>query len=153
MRKPTIRKAGLRDVPRIRTLVNRFASEKRMLPLAYNQIYERLRDFWVMEEAGSVVACGALKIMWKDLAEIRSLAVSPRKQKRGYGRMLIDRMIGEAAELGIRKVFALTYVPAFFERLGFQRTAKAKLPHKIWFDCINCPKFPRCDETAMLRTL
>ncbi len=150
---PIIRKATLKDVPRIRALVNHFASEGRMLPLSLNQIYEHLRDFWVIDDKNSVVACAALKVIWKDLGEIRSLAVSPKRQKSGYGRFLIDKAVDEARALKIKKLFALTYVPDFFRKMGFVQTSKGKLPHKIWLDCINCPKFPRCDEVCLIKHL
>jgi len=146
-----VRKAVSGDVPAIRRIVNRFASRGAMLPLSLNQIYERLRDFWVVEENGRVVACGSLRVIWKELGEIRSLAVLPRSQKHGYARLLIEAIVKEAASLGIEKLFVLTYVPRFFEKFGFQVVQRQKLPHKIWFDCINCPKFPRCDEIAMIR--
>jgi len=148
-----VRKARLTDVSVIRRMVNRYAGESRMLPLSYNQIYERLRDFWVVESGGKVVGCGALKIVWKDLGELRSLAVAPSRQKHGYGRALTEQIIAEAHSLGIKKLFLLTYVPAFFRKLGFQIVPKAKLPHKIWLDCINCPKFPRCDEIALIKNI
>ncbi|MCM8768468.1 MAG: N-acetyltransferase [Candidatus Omnitrophica bacterium] len=147
------RKAVLKDAPVIRKLVNNFARDGRMLALSYNQIYERLRDFWVVEVNGKVVGCAALKIVWKDLGEVRSLAINRRFQKKGYASLLMESVLGEAKLFGLKKIFALTYIPEFFEKLGFLRIPKAKLPHKIWFDCINCPKFPRCDEVAVLKSL
>lgn len=148
-----IRKARLKDVPYIRKLVNKFAAEEKMLPLSLNQIYERLRDFWIIEMNEKLVGCGALKIMWEDLGEIRSLAISTSKQKKGYGKILVEKMLEEAITLELKKVFVLTYIPDFFEQFGFKQVQKSKLPHKIWLDCINCPKFPKCDEIPLIKTL
>lgn len=148
-----IRKAKLEDVNSIRKLVNEFAEKGRMLPLSLNQIYERIRDFSVIEKNGKIIGCGALKIIWKDLAEIRSIAIKKKFQKKGYGRKLIENLLKEAEEIDIKRVFVLTYIPEFFEKFGFERIPKSKLPHKIWGDCINCPKFPRCDEIAMMKTI
>jgi amino-acid N-acetyltransferase len=153
MKEEIIRKAGLRDVNEIRKIVNYFASEGKMLPLSLNQIYEKIRDFTVIEKNKKIIGCGALKIIWKDLAEIRSVAVKRKFHKKGYGKKLIENLLKEAKELDIKKVFVLTYVPQFFEKFGFERITKSKLPHKIWIDCINCPKFPRCDEIPMIKII
>ncbi|MBN1444593.1 MAG: N-acetyltransferase [Candidatus Omnitrophica bacterium] len=151
--KPVIRKAKMGDVNHIKRIVNNFAEAGKMLPLSINQIYDRLRNFWVIDLEGKVVGCGALKIIWKDLGEIRSIAVSPKYQKKGYGNLLIEKLFEEAGSMDIKKVFVLTYIPPFFEKLGFERIQKSKLPHKVWIDCINCPKFPRCDEIALMKIM
>jgi amino-acid N-acetyltransferase len=151
--KETIRKANLKDVNEIRKIVNSFATEGKMLPLSLNQIYEKIRDFTVIEKNGKIIGCGALKIIWKDLAEIRSVAIKKKFQKKGYGKKLIENLLKEAEGLDIKKVFVLTYKPQFFEKFGFERITKSKLPHKIWIDCINCPKFPRCDEIPMIKMI
>ena len=148
-----VRKITMKDVAAVRKTVNRFAAHGKMLPVGVNQVYERLRDFWVVEENGRVVACAGLKTIWKDLAEVRSLVVLPGRQRRGYGRLLIEAIMREARDLGVGKLFALTYVPDFFAKFGFSVIPRARLPHKIWMDCVNCPKFPRCDETAVMRNL
>ncbi|MGB9677409.1 MAG: N-acetyltransferase [Candidatus Ratteibacteria bacterium] len=148
-----IRKAKLKDTNLIREIVNSFAGEGKMLPLSVNQIYEKIRDFSVIEKNGKLIGCGALKIIWKDLAEIRSIAIKKKYQKKGYGKKLVENLLKEAEDLDIKKIFVLTYIPNFFSKFGFERIQKSKLPHKIWSDCINCPKFPRCDEIAMLKIL
>ncbi|MCM8760295.1 MAG: N-acetyltransferase [Candidatus Omnitrophica bacterium] len=153
MEKIIIRKAKMGEVNQIRRLINRFANEGKMLPVSFNMLYERLRNFWVVEEDGKVIGCGALKVVWKDLGEIRSIAIDRKHQGKGYGKTLVKKLLEEADEIELKKVFTLTYVPEFFEKLGFGRIIKSKLPHKVWSDCINCPKFPRCDETAMLKVL
>jgi len=153
MKEIVIRKAKLKDAKEIRKIVNFFASQGKMLPLSLNQIYEKIRDFTIIEKNGKVIGCGALKIIWKDLAEIRSVAIKKKFQKLGYGKKLIESLLKDAEELEIKRVFVLTYIPQFFEKFGFEKTTKSKLPHKIWFDCINCPQFPRCDEIPMIKII
>ncbi|MGI6295798.1 MAG: N-acetyltransferase [Armatimonadota bacterium] len=144
-----IRRAKATDAKNIQKLINTFAAKDEMLPRSLNSIYENIRDFLVIEENSGVVGCCALHVTWGDLAEIRSLAVDETTQGRGYGRLLVERCLDDARELGLPKVFALTYVPDFFEKLGFSRISKSELPHKIWSECINCPKFPDCGEEAV----
>lgn len=147
------RKARIGDVPRMQQLINVNAEKGLMLPRPLAMLYEGLRDFVVAEEDGEIVALGALHIVWKDLAEVRALAVAPGRERRGYGRGIVNRLLEEARELGIGQVFALTYQPGFFEKCGFTVVDKNTLPHKVWGECINCPKFPNCDEVAVLRKL
>ena len=141
------------DVPKIQKLINGFAAEGKMLPVALNQLYENLRDFWVDEEKDKVIACCRLHITWKDLGEIRSLAVAEKKQHQGIGSFLLKRALKEAKKLNLKKIFALTYAPSFFEKHGFFRISKTRLPHKIWSECLNCPKFPKCDEIALMKEI
>jgi amino-acid N-acetyltransferase len=148
-----IRKAAVKDVAAIQTLVNHFASMDEMLPRSLSAIFENVRDFYVFEKNGQVLGCCALHVIWEDLAEIKSLAVDEAAQGIGVGKQLMDACLKEAAELGVNRVFALTYRPSFFERFEFTRVDKATLPHKIWSDCINCPKFPDCGEEAVIRDL
>ncbi len=146
------RRAIIRDVKPIQKIINDHASRDEMLPRSLNQIFESLRDFNVCEDSGTVVGCCALHILWEDLAEIRSVAIAPAYQKRGIGRELVSRSIQEARELGMPGVFLLTYKPAFFSKFGFKEVEKHSMPHKVWTECINCPKFPDCGETAMVLT-
>ncbi len=145
-----IRKATITDVKQIQKLVNEFAKREEMLPRALNDLYETLRDFVVFDEDGEIRGVCALHILWEDLAEIRSLAVGKRHQCKGVGKALMERCLREARDLGIKRVFALTYQPGFFERFGFRKIDKSKLPQKIWGDCLRCPKFPECDEQAVI---
>jgi amino-acid N-acetyltransferase len=147
---PTIRKAVIADVKQIQKLVNDFARQEAMLPRALNELYESVRDFFVYEKDGEIIAMCALRILWEDLAEIRSLAVVKDYQHSGIGKELLNRCLNEAVELGIKRVFALTYRPDFFRKNGFIDIDKAKLPQKIWGDCLKCPKFPECDEHAVI---
>jgi len=145
----TVEKARIDDPPRIVALVNHYADRQLMLPRSLNETYECLRDFFVWREGGEVLGCAALHVSWEGLGEIRSLAVREDATGRGIGRRLVESCLEEARELGMRRVFVLTYIPEFFEQFGFRPYAKENLPHKVWADCLNCPKFPDCDEVAL----
>jgi amino-acid N-acetyltransferase len=146
-----IRKARLEDVPAIHQLINEHAEQGLMLFRAPAELYEHLRDFCVCEDDGQIIGCCALEIMWRDLAEIKSLSVTPNRQRRGIGRGLVDAAIEEARRLGLKRVFALTRAPGFFQKLGFEVTDRQTLPHKIWDDCLRCPRRDDCDEIAVIR--
>jgi len=148
-----IRKAKLKDVLVIQSIINSFAKRGFMLARSLNELYENLRDFWVYELEQRVVGCCALHISWKDFAEIKSLAVDKRFQKRGIGIALVETCIQEAKQLGVKNIFVLTYIPGYFKRFGFKKISHEKLPHKIWAECINCPKFPECKEIALIKKL
>ena len=150
-----IRRATIHDVPAVGQLIKSCAERELMLPRSLADLYENLRDFVVCEDedAKQVVGCAALHIMWSDLAEVRSVAVDDGRQRRGIGTRLVERCLDEAAELGVQRVFTLTYQTDFFKKLGFTQIDKSELPHKIWNDCVRCPKFPDCDEVAMVRRL
>ncbi len=145
-----LRKAKVTDVSRIKELIGFFAREGEMLPRSLNELYESIRDFWVYEEKGRILACGALHPSWEDLAEVKSLAVEREKQRRGIGREVLHACLNEAEDLGIKKIFALTYRPRFFQKEGFRIINKVDLPHKIWSECIKCPHFPDCKEVPLL---
>ena len=152
---PLVRKAVIEDVEPIHEILNIFAAEGRLLPRPLSELYENLRAYFVLETTpGEHIqgVCG-LGICWKDLAEIESLAVAKTFQGQGLGRKLVDACLHEAVTLGINKVFTLTYVPGFFVKRGFHEVDKSCLPHKIWADCLKCPKFPDCDETALMLQL
>jgi len=139
------------DVKGIQQLIAEYARKGDMLPRSLADIYENLRDYFVFEEDGGELAgSAAIHIMWEDLAEVRSLAVREGKMRRGIGTQLVESCISEAIVLGIDRVFALTYKPEFFEKLGFHVVDKAELPQKIWTDCLKCSKFPDCDEVALV---
>jgi amino-acid N-acetyltransferase len=148
-----IRKAKIKDISEIQKLINYFAKQDLMLPRSLNELYDNIRDFWVYEENGVVIGCCALHICWQELAEIKSLAIRKDKQKRGIGGQLTSACINEAKQLGACKIFVLTYNTAFFKRFGFKKIEYSNLPHKIWAECINCPKFPDCKETAMVKVI
>ena len=144
-----IRKARVPDAVELQKLINSFADRNAMLPRALNAIYENIRDFFVIEDAGRIIGCCALHITWGDLAEVKSLAVDESLHGKGYGMRLLNACMDEAREIGVPRLFALTYIPEFFEKVGFKRVDKSTLPHKIWSECINCPKFPDCGEEAV----
>lgn len=148
-----IRKATVNDVKKIQKLVNYYARRERMLPRSLNELYENIRDFFIYTEGGKVLGCCALHIDWEDLAEIKSLAVLSSKGGKGIGTRLLDQCLKDAKVLKVRKVFALTYVPEFFEKFGFKIVDKKELPHKIWSECIRCMYFPGCKEIAMVKEL
>jgi len=146
-----IRKARMADVKGIHGLIAEYAKKGDMLPRSLADIYENLRDYFVfLGNDGELVGSAAIHIMWEDLAEVRSLAVREGRMRRGVGTQLVESCISEAIMLGIARVFALTYKPEFFEKLGFHVVDKAELPQKIWADCLKCSKFPDCDEVALV---
>lgn len=145
-----IRKAKISDVKDIQKLLMTFASRGDMLSRSLSEIYESLRDFYVFEENGALLGAAALHIVWEDLAEVRSVAVSEEAGRKGIGSQLVQACIDEARSIGLKRIFCLTYKPEFFGKLGFKLVDKSELPHKVWGDCIKCPKFPDCDENAMI---
>jgi len=151
-----IRKAVISDVQSIHKILNQYADKDLLLPRSLSELYDHLRDYFVLEDdaQGHLIkgVCG-LGICWEDLAEIRSLAVTDDQQGKRSGSRLVEVCLKEARALGLKKVFVLTYAPVFFEKLGFKKVEKSVLPHKIWADCLKCPKFPNCDETALMINL
>lgn len=146
-----LRVARMDDIKEIYTLLGFFAAKGLLLGRSLSSLYDQLRDFVVFEnEEGRMVGACALHVCWENLAEIRSLAVEEANQGRGIGRELVTYCLDEAKRLGINRVFTLTYQPGFFGKLGFRAIDKNDLPHKVWSDCIHCPKFPDCNEEAML---
>lgn len=141
------------DVSSIQKLVNSHAEKGEMLPRSIGDICDNIRDFFIYEENGEIIGCCALHVTWVDLAEVRSLVVREEYQKKGIGTALLNACIDDALKLSIKKVFALTYKPEFFEKKGFQRVDKSQLPHKVWVACVNCIKFPDCDEVAVIRQI
>ncbi len=139
----------MRDAEEIAALINFWAAQGEMLPRTLGETYENLRDFFVVHDGGRVVACTALHITWADLAELKSLAVVEDAQSSGYGTALTRACIDEGRQLGLSRLFALTYRPSFFERLGFAQADVMNLPRKVWNECYRCPKFPGCEEIAM----
>lgn len=150
-----VERATVRDGEGIARLVNFWAAQGQMLPRTVGETYENLRDFFVVRdpEDGHVIGCAALHITWADLAELKSLAVEESTQSRGLGAALVRACVEEGRTLGLMRMFALTYRPGFFERLGWQQADVMNLPRKVWNECYRCPKFPGCDEIAMVLDL
>jgi amino-acid N-acetyltransferase len=149
----SFRKAKMQDVEPLHKLINDFAEKGLMLPRSRNMLYEALREFIIIEDDAKLVGVGALHVIWDNLAEIRALAINPDYQGQGLGKQLIGILLEESLQLGITRVFALTYQSQFFKKCGFREVAKDEMPHKIWKECIDCPKFPNCDEVAVVRDL
>lgn len=148
------RQARIPDIKELHAFLLGDAANNRILPRSLSDLYAHTRDFYlVRDEQGLLAGCCALSLIWEDLAEIRSLLVREELRGKGLGRVLVEACAGAAREIGIRRLFTLTYESVFFDRLGFYEVGKDVLPHKIWADCINCPKFPDCDEIAMQRNL
>ncbi len=145
-----LEKARINDVIQIHQLIDYFADRDVMLARSLSEIYESIRDYFVIKEGERLIACVALHVSWSDLAEIKSLAVTESNQRGGIGAQLVKACLEEAEELGVPTVFCLTYRPGFFEKLGFSQVDKMELPRKIWTECYVCPKFPDCDEIALI---
>ena len=145
-----VEKAKISDVPQMHQLINYFADKGDMLPRSLSEIYEKIRDYFVVRDGERVIACAALQVSWSDLAEIRSAAVAEDSQRQGIGDQLVEACLKEAKELGIPTVFCFTYQPTFFKRHRFVDIDKMELPRKVWAECYHCPKFPNCDEVALI---
>ena len=145
------RKARFDDIESIFGLVHIYAAQGEMLPRSRNTLYENLRDMVIAESGSEVVGVGALHIMWDRLAEVRMMAIAPSYMRRGIGTEIVRWLLDEGDALGIEKVFTLTYKPDFFRKLGFIRISREELPQKVWKECIDCPKYPNCDEIAMIK--
>ncbi|MEW6499950.1 MAG: N-acetyltransferase [Thermodesulfobacteriota bacterium] len=151
-----IRNASMADVKAIYNLLHHFAGKGLLLGRSLSSLYDQLRDFKVYAEnekpgeAAPVIGVCALHICWENLAEIRSLAIAEEEQGKGLGSQLVRSCLAEAEKFGINRVFTLTYQPEFFKKLGFRPIDKNELPHKVWSDCIHCPKFPDCNEEALV---
>ena len=150
---PKIRPAAIADVPYIHYLLETYASKGNLLLRSMNELYRHLRDFFVIEIDGKVAAIGALEIFTEDLGEVRSLVVAEEYERRGLGRLMVQRITAEARQIGLRRLMALTYVPTFFHKLGFKTVAMETLPEKVWNVCVKCYKYNNCDEVAVLLEL
>ncbi|MBT0665592.1 N-acetyltransferase [Geobacter pelophilus] len=148
-----LRKAILTDIKPIQKLLAHYAGKGDMLSRSLSELYESMRDFYVVEEDGVLLGAAALHVVWDDLAEVRSVAVAEEAGRKGVGTQVVQACIDEARVIGLKRVFCLTYKPDFFAKFGFRIVDKSELPHKVWGDCIKCAKFPDCDEIAMIMEL
>jgi amino-acid N-acetyltransferase len=146
----SIRKASLHDAKTIKELISTYAKKDLMLEKSITKIWEDIRSFYVYKDNEKVVGCCSIAICWEDLAEIKSLAVAESFQNKGIGKQLVSACIDDAKELGIKKIFTLTYQQEFFEKAGFKKDEKGNLPQKIWAECVNCHKFPDCNEICLI---
>ena len=148
-----IEKAKISDVPQMHKLINHFAEKDEMLPRSLSELYENMRDCFVAKDGDKLLGCVALHVFWSDLAEIRSLAVAEGSRDKGIGAELVRACMKEAEELGITTLFCLTYHPDLFKKFDFLQVDKMELPRKVWTECYRCPKFPDCDEVALIYNL
>jgi len=149
----TIRKAQLDDVPAIFQLINYYVAERVVLPRTPSELYEHIWEFTVAEQDGLFVGCGGLKFYSAELAEIRSLCVSAKVKSKGVGRAIMESLLREAEQFGLKKVFALTTSPGFFAKLDFGEVARETLPMKIWRDCLHCSRYFNCVERTVVLDL
>ncbi|EJL47600.1 N-acetyltransferase [Brevibacillus agri] len=145
-----VRQAMMKDVDAMLEIINEYAQQGLMLPRTKLSVCENLQSFIVAHDGDTVVGVAGLHILWEDLAEIRSLAIAEKAKGMGVGKHLVLHLVEQCRNLGIKRVLALTYQKAFFEKCGFWIVAKETLPQKVWKDCINCSKLPMCDEIAMI---
>jgi amino-acid N-acetyltransferase len=148
-----VRKATMQDITPLLSLINGYAADGIMLPRTEFEMSENIRDFSVAYDGDALVGCGALHFYTPTSAEVRSLAVLPDAKQHGVGRALVEALEQEARNNGLEAIFAFTYVPGFFEKLGFGEIERGELPLKAWKDCLRCPKFQNCDEIAVLKRL
>lgn len=146
-----VRKASLSDLPELLRIINAYAAKGIMLPRTEFEMAENIRDFTVAFSGGQLAGCGALHLYTRQIAEVRSLAVPPELQGCGAGRKIVQALELEARNFGLAGVFAFTYLPRFFEKLGFREIDRGELPLKAWKDCLRCPKFSCCDEIAVIK--
>ncbi|MCA6079681.1 MAG: N-acetyltransferase [Endomicrobium sp.] len=148
-----IRPARVMDVKEIHKIVEYHANNREMLHRSLSAIYENIQEFVVLEDEGKVVACGALHVSWENLAEVKALAVLDKYKGRGFGRKIVEKLQENAKNLGVSRVFALSFKPKFFMKMGYEIIPKETLPHKIWSECINCHLFSECGEIPLLIAL
>ena len=148
-----VRWATFADAAGIHDLLQRYAKLGRLLPRSTEEIVERLSSFLVSEQNSALAGCASLEVFTPELGEVRSLAVDPDFARLGHGRVLVEQLEVEARRLGLQRLMALTYVPDFFDKLGFKTTAMDTLPEKVFGICVICPKFNHCDEIAMVKSL
>ena len=148
-----VRKASMADIPALLELINGYAGKGIMLPRTEFEMSENMRDFMVAYAGSQLVGCGALHFYSPTMGEIRSLAVAESHKTHGIGRLIVDALVYEAKLFGLDAVFAFTYVPGFFAKVGFNEVERGELPLKAWKDCLRCPKFHNCDEIAVVRVL
>jgi amino-acid N-acetyltransferase len=146
-----VRKAAMQDIPALLELINGYAAKGIMLARTEFEMSENMRDFMVAYAGNQLVGCGALHFYSPTMGEVRSLAVAESHKTNGIGSMVVDSLVYEAKLYGLDALFAFTYVPGFFGRVGFNEVERGELPLKAWKDCLRCPKFHACDEIAVLR--
>lgn len=150
----TFTKAKLSDIVQMQDVVKPEVEKGIILFRSSDEMATNIRSYILAKENEQIIGFGALHFHADDLAEIRSLVVKDGCRGRGIGKGIIQNLLLEGENLGVKKVFTLTYQKAFFESVGFSEIPKEALPtHKIWADCIKCKHFPICDEIALIKTI
>jgi amino-acid N-acetyltransferase len=134
-----VRRARTADVHAVRALVDTYTGDRRLLSKATVVLYEDVQEFHVVEDDGDVIACGALHVMWEDLAEVRTLAVAPSHHGRGVGSALLKRLLEAARELGVSRVFCLTFETEFFARHGFDVVSDVPVDPAVAAELLQSP--------------
>ena len=151
---PVVRRARISDMSQVAPLINGFAARGLMLPKTEEQLFRTFREFVLaFDENGNVIGSAALRVYGPQLAELSALAVDERAHGRGVGRMLVEAIVEQAAELGIRTLFAMTLEDGFFHRMGFRTVRKELFPQKVAADCAVCPKRNACPEITVARMI
>lgn len=148
-----IRKATVEDVESIHRLIDDYAGKELLLRKSLFKVFKSLQNFFVAEEDGKIVGCASMTVLWKDLAEVCSLAVDESFTNKGIGRDLVLKCIQEARTLKVPKIIVLTYQDRFFEKMGFHPVDKDCFPRKLMWECLECPRLEICDERAYLLDL
>jgi len=147
-------KAKLSDIALMQELVKEEVQKGIILFRSSDEMATNIRSYILAKDDDAIIGFGALHFHAFDLAEVRSLIVDKNYQGKGIGRGIVEALLEEGKNLGVKKIFTLTYVKGFFESLGFKEIPKESLPaHKIWADCIKCKHFPVCDEVALIQTI
>lgn len=145
--------ASLDDVAAIQKLLSHYSAMGDLLPRTKTDIVNNIEHFRVIKLDNTIIACGSLENFTDELAEIRSLMVDKSMKKSGLGKVIVKELIELATSRGVKRVMALTYVPEFFHKMGFETVNKNIFPEKVWGICVNCYKFNNCDEIAVLKNL
>ena len=127
-----VRPARTSDIKKIRSIVNLYASQRRLLSKETVTLYEGVQEFTVAEVNGEVVGCGALHILWEDLAEVRTVAVIESMQGKGIGHAILESILNKAKEIGVKKVFCLTFETKFFDSHGFNEIQGAPVEPDVY---------------------
>jgi amino-acid N-acetyltransferase len=145
------REAILPDAEQIHELISAHFETGTLLPRTFAEICENVRDFVVAEDRGGIIGCGALHLYGQHLAEIRSIMVHHRHQRRGAGLLLVKALLRQAEKHQVSCVCLFTRIPEFFQPLGFSLARRDDIPDKLYKDCCVCPRLHCCDEFAMVR--
>jgi argininosuccinate lyase/amino-acid N-acetyltransferase len=149
----TVRRATLADVTGIASLMANHVADGTLLPRPVSELYQCIREFYVADHHGQIVGCAALRLLWEDMGEVRSLVVRKDYAGKGLGLRLVEAVLDAGRAIGVPRVIALTREVGFFERAGFTVASRDRLPRKVWTDCVRCPKRHACDEIAVVYDL